>query len=101
MVRQCGASTTGRVAGLLLVLLMVLSAQTRSLTVGLRGGAFAPQDAQVQGFGYVSFNDEGSPTGLMADGFGPGAEFHIYGMLSSADNSGFMLEVGGADRRGK
>ena len=85
----------GRAAGLVLALLMGLNAQTRSLTVGIRGGPFAPQDGQVQGFGYITFNPDGSPTGLGASGFGSGAEFHLYGMLSTADQAGFMLEVGG------
>ncbi len=95
MVRQCGASTMGRAAGLVLALLMGLSAQDRSPTVGIRVGPFAPQNALVQGVGIISFNAEGSPSSMTANGFGPGAEFYVYGILSSSDEAGIMMEVGG------
>jgi hypothetical protein len=76
------------------------SGQTdRSITIGLRGGAFAPLDQSIQGFEIVTYDVGGSPTGLAISGFGPGGEFYLHAGLGHGDVRLWMLEIGGRLQR--
>ena len=69
------------------------------LTIGLRGGVFAPQDQSVQGFELITYDAGGSPTGLAISGFGPGGEVNLHTGLGQGDTRVWMLEIGGRVQR--
>jgi hypothetical protein len=71
----------------------------RIITIGLRGGAFAPQDQSIQGFETITYNVEGSPTGLLVSGFGPGGEVHLHAGFSQDREKVWVLEIGGRLQR--
>lgn len=97
-----GVFTEG-IACILLLSAAMLTAQPsadgRSISIGLRGGAFAPQDQSIQGLETVTYDVGGSPTVLIISGFGPGGEVQLQAGLSRGNSKVWVLELGGRLQR--
>ncbi|MFC1620582.1 hypothetical protein ACFL45_11650, partial [Candidatus Neomarinimicrobiota bacterium] len=87
----------------ILLSVSAISAQSgtdeRSIVIGLRGGAFAPQDHSIQGFEVTTYDVGGSPTSLAISGFGPGGELHLQAGIIHGNTRAWMLEIGGRLQR--
>lgn len=90
---------TAGIACMVLLSAAALTAQPgtdgRTISIGLRGGVFAPQDQEVQGAEFVIYDVDGSPRILAVDGFGPGGEFYLHAGLGQGNARVWMLEIGG------
>ncbi|MFC1548165.1 hypothetical protein ACFL5M_06525 [Candidatus Neomarinimicrobiota bacterium] len=91
------------IACVILLSVSAISAQSgtdeRSIVIGLRGGAFAPQDHSIQGFEVTTYDVGGSPTSLAISGFGPGGELHLQAGIIHGKTRAWMLEIGGRLQR--
>jgi len=79
---------------LVIILAPGVFAQEKPFTAGIRIGAFIPQNWQIQGYGAVYYNSDGSPTGVNFSGFGNGIDFSLHCSYYFS-NWGLMLETGG------
>jgi opacity protein-like surface antigen len=61
----------------IIFLLHVCPAQQKTLVLHLNGGMFIPQDHQIQGTEYITYNANGSPVSMVASGIGSGADFRL------------------------
>ncbi|MBA7594818.1 MAG: hypothetical protein GH143_04530 [Calditrichaeota bacterium] len=95
MMKHRASLKIGLTAFFVFALAAGLNAQNKSFTLGVRGGPFAPQNWQIQGFEYVSYDTNDAPYLLTASGFGPGAEFCLYGSYNPSGRSTVLLEIGG------
>ena len=80
---------------MVIVFVPIVSAQGKPFTIGMSIGPFIPQDWQIQGYTAIYFDSEGSPTGALVSGFGPGVDLSLYGSYNFSNNWGLMIKASG------